>query len=199
MQFRFPIAFFVFLGSYLPLSLILLAQDYDYEQSTAPFCWDVASATCSLPFHNSSFSIGIFVACLICFLLTVIALQALRPKRSVVIAEARHAPADLMNYTLPYVVSFMSIDYQSTGKFVGFVIFLVWMFWITYKSGRLVLNPVLIILGWKYYDVSYTFPTDATLRSGAALARSPIDIGKPTRFSEVQDVLILEPTTKQRE
>ena len=38
-----------------------------------------------------------------------------------------------MNYTLPYVVSFMSIEYHDTGKFVGLIIFLAWMFWITYR------------------------------------------------------------------
>jgi hypothetical protein len=53
-----------------------------------------------------------------------------------------------MNYVLPYVVSFMSIDYQVTGKFVGFLIFLGWMFLITYKSGQIMLNPLLTVFGW---------------------------------------------------
>ena len=59
-----------------------------------------------------------------------------------------------MNYTLPYIVSFMSFGYDQEGKFIGIVIFLTWIFWITYKSGQIILNPILVAFGWKLYEVT---------------------------------------------
>jgi hypothetical protein len=193
-QFRLPIAIIVFLGSYLPLSMILLAQDYNYALMGHPLCLGIwaANSGCVLPFRNPAYSMGIFVVCLLCFGLTIIALAAVRAKRPIVIREAKYMPAELMNYTLPYVVSFMSIDYQDTGKFVGLTIFLAWMFWITYKSGQLILNPILIAFGWRLYEVSYLFPGDETERSGIALADRLIAPGERHPHSVIQDVLIIK-------
>ena len=63
------------------------------------------------------------------------------------VTESKHVPADLINYVIPYVVSFMSLDYEQTPKLFGFAVFLIWIFWITYKSGQIALNPVLAVLG----------------------------------------------------
>lgn len=106
--------------------------------------------------------------------------------------EARYIPAELMTYTLPYIVSFMSIGYQETGKFVGLTIFLAWMFWITHKSGQLILNPILIAFGWRLYEISYVFPGDAkSKKNGRALVKGVIEPGKRYPHAVVQDVIIL--------
>lgn len=192
MQFRILIALFIFLGSYLPLSLILLAQNYDYAYLNNQICWQFWNGGCALPFRNPSFAIGIFVACLICFVVTLGSLAVVRPKQEIAIGEAKHVPTDLMNYTLPYVVSFMSIDYQEQGKFIGFLIFLGWMFWITYKSGQIILNPLLIVLGWRLYDISYTFAGSSGAQSGNALVKGRIEAGRRYRQAPVQDILIIK-------
>jgi hypothetical protein len=96
-----------------------------------------------------------------------------------------------MNYTLPYIVAFMGIGYQENGKLVGLAIFLVWMFWITHKSGQIILNPLLAVLGWRFYEVKYVFPGDTTVNSGRALARGIIEPGQRYPHIVVQDVVIL--------
>jgi hypothetical protein len=189
----------VFLGSYLPLSLILLAQDFDYSSVARPLCWNffVPNSGCSLPFRNPVYSIGIFAVCVACFVITLGALSVVRAKREIAIREAKYLPAELMNYTLPYVVSFMSIDYQETGKFIGLLIFLAWMFWIVYRSGQLVLNPVLIAFGWRLYEIAYSYPGDDKLYNGLALSGFPIEGGERYRHTAIQDVLIIKKQTEQ--
>jgi len=110
------------------------------------------------------------------------------------VKEANYVPADLMNYTLPYVVSFMSIDYQEIGKFFGLIIFLAWMFWITYKSGQIILNPVLIAFGWRHYDVKFTFPADQaqTEHITKLLANAPISAGESHQRGSIQDIYIVK-------
>lgn len=192
MQFRVVAALLVFIGSYLPLSLILLAQNYDYSFAGQTICWEIWRDECVLPFKNPYFAIGIFLSCMICFIITIVMLSVLRPKRQVIIKEAKYVPADLMNYTLPYIVSFMSIDYQESGKFVGFIIFLCWMFWITYKSGQILLNPVLIVMGWRLYDTTYAFRGGREDYCARALVKGHIERGQIYRQIQVQDVLLIK-------
>jgi hypothetical protein len=191
LQFRLATGVVVFLGSYLPLSMILLAQDYDYAALRRPVCWNVLDAACGIPLGTPLFSVTIFALCFACFVATLFALKAVPTRRPIILAEARYIPADLMNYTLPYVVSFMSLDYRETGKFVGLLIFLGWMFWITYKSGQLIMNPILIAFGWRHYEISYTHPGDAVTRSGTALAKGQISPGDRVAHNAIQDVLII--------
>jgi hypothetical protein len=186
LQFRLPASIAIFLGSYLPLALILLAQDIDYGTVGRGSCW-------SLWPRHPIYSLGIFFICLVCFCLSLLALAVARPKVPIQITSASYIPAELMNYTLPYVVAFMSLDYQETGKFVGLAIFLGWMFWITHKSGQLILNPILIAFGWRLYEITYVFPGDTTPRNGRALSRGLIEAGKRYRHTVVQAVVILSP------
>jgi hypothetical protein len=193
MQIRLLASIVIFLGSYLPLALILLVQDANYTLLGGTFCWRLwdERAGCAIPLGHPKFSLAILGLCLCCFSLTLAALSSLRPKVPIDVTDVKYIPAELMSYTLPYVVSFMSIGYQETGKFVGLTIFLAWMFWITYKSGQILLNPVLTVFGWRLYEIKYVFPDDKTVRNGRALARGIAEPGSRYEHTAVQDVIIL--------
>lgn len=199
MQFRWLVGLIVFLGSYLPLSVILLAQDFDFSALQRDACWSIAEVTCDLPLQNPWFSAGTFITCLICFFVTLGSLRTVRAKLPIRISSAQHIPAELMSYTLPYVVSFMSMNYRETGQFVGLLIFLAWMFWITSKAGQLILNPVLIVFGWKHYQLSYMFPGDKTVRTGVALADGPIHPDERHVHTTIQDILIIRVPQEREE
>lgn len=195
MQFRILPAGVVFLGSYLPLSLILLAQDFDYERLPNRFCWRIWERSCDVPLKDPTFAISIFIACAVSFLVTLVVLSLLRPKQEIVLLEVRYIPTDLMNYTLPYVVSFMSIDYHDTSKFIGLVVFLAWMFWITYKSGQVILNPILIVFGWRLYELKYRYASDQTKQEyfSRALSKGLIEVGEVHRHANIADILLIKP------
>ncbi len=193
MKLRLLVAIIIFFGSYLPLSLILLAQDYEYQFLSQKLCIPWRWENCFLPFKNPVLSIGIFAATLACFFGTLITLAVVSPKVPIRVRGAQYVPTDLMNYTLPYVVSLMSLDYQDIGKFVGLLIFLAWMFWITYRSGQIILNPVLIAFGWRLYDVTYSFPGSETERSALALVSGDIGPGERHNQLAFQEILIIKP------
>ncbi|MDV4157125.1 hypothetical protein R1480_22105, partial [Rhizobium brockwellii] len=73
--------------------------------------------------QNGTLSLIVFAICLFCLVFSLGALATVKPKTPVDIKEAKYIPAELMAYTLPYVVSFMSLEYKDTGKFVGLLIF----------------------------------------------------------------------------
>jgi hypothetical protein len=107
------------------------------------------------------------------------------------IVKAKYVPAELMNYTLPYVVSFMGVSYAEQSKFVGMMIFLGWIFWITYKSGQLIMNPILVAFGWRLYDVTFRYDGEGAEHDGMVLADSEILAGDSVRYGTIQDVMVV--------
>lgn len=190
----------IFLGSYLPLAVILLAQDFEYQFLGRGFCWRIwgENPPCVVPLAHSRLSLALVGICSISFALSLAALAFSKSKPLVDVKQARYIPAELMNYTLPYIVAFMGIGYEETGKLVGLAIFLVWMFWITQKSGQIILNPVLVVFGWRLYEIEYVFVGDTTVKNGRALAKSIVEPGGRYRHVEVQDIVILRAVHSQR-
>ncbi len=125
---RLFFALAIFLGTYLPLSMILLMQDLDNKKLKGNICFNfLTSGTCHLPLQKPFLSVSLFLVCLACFIFSWFALNLAKPDgQKIKIIESKYTPSDLMNYVLPYIVSFMSISYMETNKFLGFVIFLLY-------------------------------------------------------------------------
>ena len=193
MQIRIAFALAIYLGSYFPLSLILLAQDLDMDVVKRRGLCPLASMLevgCVSPLKNATWALSAVVVCLVGFLLTLVVLRMLKAKSRVTVTESKHVPADLINYVIPYVVSFMSLDYEQPPKLIGFAVFLIWLFWITYKSGQIALNPVLAVLGWKLYEIKYKHPAGAEIHVGRMLSKFDIRAGRSYRQTGLQDVMI---------
>lgn len=151
MQFRILPAALVFLGSYFPLAIILALQDVSAESWGRGVCLDLR--TCSFPdFDHPWLSMVGVVLTSICFILTLYVISRLRFKYPVVVLDSKPIPSELIGYSFPYIVSFMGVDYGSMGKISGLIVFLAWLFLITYRAGQVVMNPVLLILGWNLFD-----------------------------------------------
>ncbi len=193
MDLRLWTAATIFVGSYLPLSLILLAQDFQYSDLNLELCmkfWD-QNNHCELPFRHPYASLTIFSISFLCFALTLLVLWFLPMKRNVKIISTEYVPSELMNYTLPYVVSFMGIGYNDGDKFVGIAIFLLWIFWISYKSGQVILNPVLVAFGWRLHKVTYSFEGDDKEYRAAALLKGNVNLDTLVKHNWIQDVMVV--------
>lgn len=190
----------IFVGSYLPLSLILLAQDFNYQALNLKLCIDFWSidSRCFLPFANPMMSISIFIICSTCLIFTIFVLRAVPVKRPIKIVNRTHVPSELMNYTLPYVVSFMGVGYSETGKFVGIIIFLAWMFWITYKSGQIILNPILPVFGWRLYEIDYTHIGGKNTLTASALIQGELDESGLAHHECIQEIMIVRAKPAKR-
>lgn len=196
MQPRLLASIIIFLGSYFPLSLILLAQDFRYAFLKNPFCVEFWRENCELPVQNPHFSVPILIICLACFVASLLALRLAKPNKSINPREVKPIPAELMSYTLPYVVSFMSLEYQETGKFIGVIIFLVWMFLITHRSGQIILNPMFIVFGWQLKEIKYSYPGNENIHTGRILSNSDISTKDTLRVNTIQNVMVMRTQVK---
>jgi len=96
-----------------------------------------------------------------------------------------------MNYVLPYVVSFMSLDYSEPSKFLGFIVFLAWIFVITYRSGHIMMNPVLSVFRWQLYEIKYRHIGGGNELMGFALSKSVIGPGDTVPTGTIQNINII--------
>lgn len=176
MQFRIIPAALIFLGSYFPLALILALQDVSRLTWAAGPCLDLRA--CSLPeFDHPWLSVVGVLLTGICLLLTLLVIAKLRYKYPVVVLDSKPIPSELIGYSFPYIVSFMGVDYGSMGKIAGLVIFLIWLFLITYRAGQIIMNPVLLVLEWNLYEARISI--DGHERNARVLSRGSL---KPGRY-----------------
>jgi len=192
LQFRFLTSVAVFIGSYVPLAAILLVQDVNYTAVGYHVCWPLRDHTpkCAIP---PILSIFVLIVSLLCLLLTIVALERVRTKRQIVVKTHRYIPSELISYTLPYIVTLIAIGYDDMGKLVGLLLFMGWMFAIVYKSGQLILNPVLVVFGWRLYELEYTHAGGSETFAARALVKGLIKSGVQYEQASLQDVLVIRP------
>lgn len=192
MQIRAITAALIFFGSYFPLAVILLVQDIDTKVAENAFCNSISNFQefCVIPLSNAKISITVLIFCSVCFGISLLSLKKSASTNDIKVIEAKHIPADLMSYVFPYIVSFMSFDYQSVPKMLGALIFLIWMFFITYRSGNIVLNPLLAAFGWKLYEVKFRYLTGENDHQRRALCKDEILPKSRLEIFSYQDVLI---------
>jgi hypothetical protein len=155
MQFRLISAFLIFIGSYFPLAIILAVQDIPLSWWSQSLCDYSNISRCQfIPFQNPWLAIGFFLATLFSIILSCLSLGAVSFPFPIEVTSSKGIPNELINYVFPYLVSFMGISYETPEKLFGFLVFLLWMFAITYKSGQIIMNPLLLMFGWKLYEAN---------------------------------------------
>lgn len=190
MKMRALPALILFTASYFPLSAILIVQDIEERFWKLPLCNLGEAANCALPqLSNPSKSLGFFFLCGLSLALFATLINRLRGQTELKVAESKTIPNDLINYVFPYVVSFMSIDLSSDGKFLGFLIFIGLMFLITYRSGQILMNPLLLILGWQLYEMN--IDTEGHRRSVRALCKAQVSPGDKLESCLIHGIYVL--------
>ncbi|MEF9901498.1 MAG: hypothetical protein RR736_23830 [Pseudomonas sp.] len=181
-------AAFLFLGSYFPLSVILLLQDVSEKSWSRELCWSLQN--CEWPeLLNGSRSLSLFVICTVSLMFFMWVLRSLPTDTELTVKEAKTVPNDLINYVFPYVVSFMGLDLGSNGKFYGFMVFLIWMFLITYRSGQILMNPMILVTGWQLHELEVV--TSGKDRSVIALSRTRLRPGDVLKSCVIQGIYVL--------
>lgn len=187
MQFRLAPAMILFIGSYFPLALILLVQDIPKRYLAASFCsWRSTEGCTFQVLEHPALAVSAVLLTGVFLLLTNWGFGRVKLRFDVEVLESKSIPNDLINYVFPYVVSFMGLSYEDAGKMFGFFVFLVVLFAITYRSGQIVMNPLLIVFGWKIYEAKIEVGHAEKVRIVRVLKQGKLLPGKQ-RAEEVQD------------
>ncbi|MCW3787226.1 hypothetical protein [Plebeiibacterium sediminum] len=63
--------------------------------------------------------------------------------------------SDLLNYSIPYMVSFFALDLNSINSLLSFAFFMLVLFLLTLKTHNIFVNPILALLGYSLLHVVY--------------------------------------------
>lgn len=134
----------LFISAYSPLILILAVKDWDFN--------------CKNYFkHPLAIYIMLGVALLSVLLLFMTVKSLKRGNMPVKVKAVKNRSADLINYTIPYIVSFFGFDLSKMEDVISLSIFLLLMLFLTIKSKSVFLNPILLLAGYNLYDLDYEF------------------------------------------
>ena len=147
---RLGTALVLFLSSYSPLMWIMCLQDVNFG---VPFSYDLKT----WEFNNLYFSIFLFILSIFVLAATFFILHKLEGGNKIRIESVRCKSMDIINYTVPYFISFIGFDLGFVNDILSLLIFMALLFTMYYMSGALFLNPVLLIMGYKYYEIEYSF------------------------------------------
>lgn len=190
MEMRLLPAMILFLGSYFPLSLILLIQDIKETTWKDPLCRMAEVSSCYLPeLTNPERALGLLGICAVSLAIFMILMRNLSGYSSLEVIDSKSVPNDLINYVFPYVVSFMGLDLGMDGKFFGFLLFIALMFVITYRSGQILMNPFLLVAGWQLYELNIL--TEGHKRCVKALSKEQVKAGDSLESCLVHGIYVL--------
>lgn len=136
-------AVLMFISAYSPLFVILAVKDYDFELNRLN--------------HPLPVLILLGITFLSVILLFISVKSINRGNMAVEVLAVRNRSVDLINYTIPYMLSFFGIDLSNPADVISITIFLVIMLLLTITSKSVFLNPILALVGYGLYDLEYKF------------------------------------------
>ncbi len=141
MKLRFVASILIFLSAYSPLSVIFLIQDFDFEKKEIMHPWLVATI--------------LVISVLSCILLWISVNGLKSSSPPITVKSVSKRSGELINYSIPYMLSFIVVDMGNTKLVVSFAFFMLILYWLTIKTHNVFINPVLAIMGYNIYHVHY--------------------------------------------
>ncbi|KAB1068974.1 hypothetical protein F6U93_04260 [Tamlana haliotis] len=153
----------LFISAYSPLFLILAVKDFDFDY------------TCRFQ-HPFVIYVMLGLSILSVLILFLIIKFMPRGNMPVVIKTVSNRSVDLINYTIPYILSFFGFDLSKYEDIISLAIFLTIMLVLTITSRSLFLNPILAFAGYGLYDIEYQF--NERTKSIAVLSKHELKSGQ---------------------
>ncbi|EHH1179032.1 hypothetical protein WB533_003383 [Vibrio vulnificus] len=152
----------IFISGYTPLFLIMIIKDIKevvwLEHTFESAVWVFSKI--KLPYWFEFKNIEIVLALLILSVLSLALLAyVLRnvTKRpfSIDIINAKSRSSEVVNYTIPYMISFVAFDLSKWQDIFSLFLFLSVLCLLSVRSQSVFINPILAALGYGLYDCKY--------------------------------------------
>jgi hypothetical protein len=137
-------AILLFISAYSPLFIILAVKDFDFINQV--------NFKHTIPIY---IMLGLTVVSIILLFFTVNNIK--KGNMAVTVKSVKSRSVDLINYTIPYIVSFFGFDLSKIEDVVSLILFLLLMLLMTIKSKSVFMNPILLLAGYNLYDLEYEF------------------------------------------
>ena len=153
----------IFISGYTPLFLIMIIKDitglnwYTYQFSSATLGFENITFPIGFLMTNSSVVWGLVVVSVISLLMLRYVLKNITSNPfEITITKAKSRSSEVVNYTIPYMISFVAFDLSKWQHLLSLIIFLGILCLLSIRSQSIFINPILAALGYGLYDCSYT-------------------------------------------
>jgi hypothetical protein len=153
----------IFISGYTPLFLIMIIKDitglnwYTYQFSSATLGFENITFPIGFLMTNSSVVWGLVVVSVISLLMLRYVLKNITSNPfEITITKAKSRSSEVVNYTIPYMISFVAFDLSKWQDLLSLIIFLGILCLLSIRSQSIFINPILAALGYGLYDCSYT-------------------------------------------
>jgi len=141
MRLRWFSSILIFLSAYSPLSVIFLIQDFDFHTRAIAHPCIVGSL--------------LAVSVLSCVAIWASVRFVTVSSPPVTVLTVSNRSGELINYSIPYMLSFFVMDLSNVNLLISFAFFMAIMYWMTLKTHNIFINPILAMMGYNIYDVQY--------------------------------------------
>lgn len=136
-------AIVLFISGYIPLFVIMLIKDL----KEPGYC----------EFKN--FTVSLFLLFIIMasgiFLYKIMKSLSGEGGFSIKVISVKSKSSEIVNYTIPYMISFFAFDMSKPTDLVVFLIFFVMLCALSISSQSIFINPILAIFGYGLYECKY--------------------------------------------
>jgi len=140
MKLRFVPALLVFVSSYFPLGIILIIKDFD-----------VRGFRLLHPILAVSIAAIMITACF----LVILTAHAIKTGIPIRIKRVANKSGEMFGYTLPYIISFYNFNLGDVKVILCLLIFMSLMFTLSYKTQNMMVNPILALAGYGFFDCQF--------------------------------------------
>ena len=169
---RILISFIIFLSAYAPLSLLFAVRDFDSDAG-----W----------LRHPRFVLGVLIAAAVSLLVLLFAMSRLKGQFSITVTRVALRSNDLIDYTIPYLISFFGVDFSKWQDLAALGMFVSLLFILSYKTQSIFINPALALFGYGLYEVDFTERTKA--KSGVFLAKVDLIPGSEYKMDRLSRFL----------
>ncbi len=152
----------IFISGYTPLFLIMLIKDV---QGIVWFTYPLVKplmgmGTISIPYWLSfanplTVTFLFVISVLSLFMLRYVLGNISRNPFAIEIVTARSRSSEVVNYTIPYMISFVAFDLSKLQDLASLILFLSILCLLSIRSQSIFINPILAALGYGLYDCKY--------------------------------------------
>jgi len=83
-------------------------------------------------------------------------MQQVRLGETITVTRVSNQSGELVNYTIPYMISFFGFKLNDYQALSCFFIFMILMCVLTIRTQNIFINPILALAGYGLYDVEFT-------------------------------------------
>lgn len=191
----------IFFSGYAPLFLIMAIKDVSgfvwYEKQFTESVFGMERLV--FPYFLTVNNPGVVIGLLAISILTVLMLWYVVKNIAdnvfpIEIVSAKSRSSEVVNYTIPYMISFVAFDLSKWQDLVSLVVFLSLLCLLSIRSQSIFINPILAAAGYGLYDCQYA--EHGTVKDCVMLSKEDIKEKQGVSFKKLTNYMGIIATKK---